>query len=368
MLEHAWSHLLDTYQPTEPDASNEADSTVPRTLAARLAAAMREPGGLRGSCQELAESFATPSQKSNVVRALELIRRTYGDRYVEELRWDRRNLLTPVRRLLKEPPGGGSSADLYSSRSGSRSGRLSSKANSDHRARAPARQRSASSKNFPSPRPRVRARPFPAAPPLLRGRPPAGESSSGGDGVTLDPSPELRARLLERHGGPALAMVLAELRHPRCSAPLDDVDRALRTLAERRTDVPLRLFRDLLARARTGDLLCDARADAARVREAEAAARESYAYRPDDLPLPTPAELHAAEYGRAVYGQLVDVGGGARAVVQPPRPPPRRSLLDELDARLDELDLDALDRDRRARVTPAAAPDDGPDPDEQPDS
>jgi hypothetical protein len=76
--------------------------------------------------------------------------------------------------------------------------------------------------------------------------------------------------------------VLLELRSERCGAPLADVDRALRTLAERSTDTPLRLFRDLLARARAGDLLIDAAEDAARVVAAELAARSAYAWDPDD--------------------------------------------------------------------------------------
>lgn len=338
-----------------PEPPSSASDEAPKTLCAKLAAGMRSPDGLRGSLQQLADRYATPSQRSNVRRALRDIRRTNGPLYHETQRWDGRTQLSPIRRLFREPPPWGPSADLSLNPLISETGEVKTTGRSDHPPRA--RADSATRVRPPQRPERVRARPFPTAPALLRGRSPAREQSSGGDGVRLDPSPELRAELLTRFGAGWTALLLAELRTERCGAPLVDVDRALRTTLLRDTpDGPLRTFRGLLRLARGGSVLCDRAAEAERMVAAESAARAAYAWDPKtELPLPTPAELYQAEYGGQVYGQLVDVGGGFRAVVQPQRAPPRDPMA-ELQARLDALDLRALDEDRPERVAPAAAP------------
>lgn len=391
--------LTPTYSTPDADAS----APERETLHARLAREMRGPDGLHGSLQQLADRHATPSQRSNVRRALRDIRRTHGCEYREEQRWDGRTQLSPIRRLVRPLPGG-RSADL-SLNPLDQTGGVDQTATSDHRARA------RESASLSTARSRVRPKRFPAAPAIMRGRPPGRAREGGGCSSHLDPSPELRATLAARFGGRALAELVAELQTPRCAAPHDDVDRALRTLAERgNADAPLRHFRFFLQRARAGDLLCDRAADAAATVAAEHAARSMYAWEPDgrsrprsrpdalaariaglrsrlahvspkhpardtweaelaalsaelaarrtpsppaspeshddgDLDrLPTESELYAAEYGQPQWGHIVDIGMGVRAVVQPPRPAPPRDMRAELDRHLDTLDLSALDR------------------------
>lgn len=71
------------------------------------------------------------------------------------------------------------------------------------------------------------------------------------------------------HGPVARLQVFRELRRPRTRARPKEAERAARTLPLRATETPLRLFRHLFSQACSGDLLCDASADAERVRAAE---------------------------------------------------------------------------------------------------
>jgi hypothetical protein len=92
-----------------------------------------------------------------------------------------------------------------------------------------------------------------------------------------------------------------ELRRQRYHDNPGEACRAVRTLAQRDTDTPLRLLRDLFNRARGGDLLVDKAAEAELVEAVEAAARRVYAYDEHDPSThwvgpphePTPDELAA---------------------------------------------------------------------------
>lgn len=280
-----------------PDVLAEIDAAA--SLTARLRAflgAFSRSNPCRLSAAELATIFCPASKpwhgERSIRRALAELRCTYRDRLIEHEQWAGELVRFPIAttRWIESASscqGGGAHSgipDQVDPARGSRSGRST-------RARA----RELPSRSPPPPRRRAERLVLPPLPREL---------------VSHEEGP--LAAIARVHGDEWAAELAADLRaRAAYRGRAEEVDRALRTLAERRTPNPLRLFRDLFNRACRGDMLCDARAEAARATAAieEAAAANPWRYDPDDPsthwadsgieletrpPPPTPAELAAA--------------------------------------------------------------------------
>jgi hypothetical protein len=126
-----------------------------------------------------------------------------------------------------------------------------------------------------------------------------------------------------------------ELRRKRYHEHVPEADRAVRTLAVRETDTPLRLLRHLMRQALGGDLLCDGADDAKQATAAELAAREAYAWDADNPSTHWSDELR-------LEGE--------------PRPPPRPPSAEQLEARRharERRELERILHDEIVRTTPA---------------
>jgi hypothetical protein len=214
-----------------------------------------------GSCElsiaELAERYvspadATPKRRKNderqVQRALALIRRTYGERFVEQRRHERR-LTRTVRRWIAPPASSSSRGEAVDlDLSDLLTDQRSSRAKADRaRARAPRIARPH--------RPRRPARPHGVTNPAILA--PVALEAGVIDAVRA------------AHGPRAAWHLVRELQRPRCHAYADEARLAARTLAVRATDTPLRLFRHLFRKAIGGDPLIDKRDQIARTVRAE---------------------------------------------------------------------------------------------------
>jgi hypothetical protein len=279
------------------------------------------------SVPELAALFAPGCKPENgeraILRAHRRIRGTYRERFRERRQTYGRAQL-PVARWI-DPGGSGRSGFLPSDEIDLRTGDLELQANAD-RARA---RDSAFSSSPPSKRRNERAR---EAGGLERRR-------ASPHGVTnpklleVAPiSPEGLLAAQERHSG--WSEVLAdELRRQRYHEHPAEACRAVRTLAQRETDTPLRLLRELFKRARAGDLLIDAREAIEADEKAEREARAAYGWDPDDPathwpdlddgnprapPEPTAEELDADKWAAVLRAREAELRAAARPRARDP--------------------------------------------------
>jgi hypothetical protein len=287
-----------------------------RTLPARLRAFYAEaPRTL--STPELAARFVPhvyavkPAHaERQVQRANRLIRRTYGNRFVETVRRDGRSLLAPTRYIK---PGG---VGLYDSLSSDRVEidlrDLELQADADR-----ARAREPAFRSTPrAPRTSERAREVRGSEPRRRAVPHGVRNPR-----LLEAAPvqlEGLAAMRARHAGWA-DVLTGELRRQRYHDHPLEACRAVRTLAERESTEPLRLFRHLFNRAVDGDMLIDLKPELEADDAAEQSARVNYKWDPDDPsthwrgadddkpPEPTAAELEARRWAAVRRAREVEL-------------------------------------------------------------
>lgn len=225
------------------------DDATSKTLDARL----REFYALAPcelSTAELARLFANGDERQ-IQRAHVRIRRTHGADFVEQRRTYGRTTLPPLRSYRK--PGGSGRSQFIPADVETDLRDLDLQAKADR-----ARRRSRASRKQPTPRHRATRLDIPRTP-LLE--------------TPISIEAGVLAGVESTFGARALRLVLTELREQRCHDHPDEARLAVRTLVQRTTDKPVRLFRFLFGRALEGDLLIDAKADAERVRLAELAER-----------------------------------------------------------------------------------------------
>jgi hypothetical protein len=206
----------------------------------------------RKSAAEYAEMFCPTSKPENgeaeIRRAFRLLRATHREQFHQRERWDGRSQLRPARWFTR--PG----VDTYTRTPSSSVQTQRSRSGSAPRARAEVASRSNSARRRAV---RLELPPLPAVlacheveVALAAVRAKFGDLGAGGCVGVLEIEADLRRR-------------------PTCRERPVEVERVLRTLAQRETLTPLILFRDLFKKACGGDMLCDAPADAARTVAAE---------------------------------------------------------------------------------------------------
>lgn len=304
-------------------------TSEPITLPSRLRAFYAEHTRDRPctlSVPELAARFCPNAKHGEraVRRAHRLIAETYGARFHQHARSYRRMTMTAAR-WIDGPGAKGTSRSRSSGRRSDQPGDLELQADAD---RARTRPRNSAPRSTPRVRgENERAREGGGSVPRRRAVPHGVSNPVLLEAVAVPP--EALAALRGRFPA-AFDELVRELHRERCHAHPLEACRAARTLAERDTSTPLRLFRDLFRRAREGDLLIDAQAERDAVEAAELEARKAYGYdaadpsthwpefadqlgQPRYRPPPTAAELEAARMRRTVAAREREL----RATVTP---------------------------------------------------
>lgn len=216
------------------------------------------------STVELARRFTSTADVRQIRRANKRIRQTYGARFRERLQSYGPTPL-PFARWIDKPGGDGRSDLSLSDQVDLRIDQVDLEAHAD-RARTHAHAPRASRPPERERRPATRLH-VPRTPLLEH---PVGIEA----GVLADVD--------LTHGAKWLSRLVNELRKEKCHRHPVECELALRTLAQRETDNPLRMFRFFLNRAIDGDSLIDT-ADLDKLTDAaELGARERYAWDPDN--------------------------------------------------------------------------------------